>query len=223
MTIKTTISEIESKIETETDPLTLKDLKVELLKYTNSLSSTDTALEFVNKILDKAFGETNHENQKAFAKAYAGLEQDIKVNDLQTADSIERLISAYEFKYLISNEVGGVVDSVGEVIIESNRVNAANQFIYPKLIGTSIDTVTGVITLSDAAYDNSLVIYVNGLAYSQAMFTASKKDVAGLPTVVNSLTAAGSILDAIRAGAGVFVMGVTGKFNELMFEGAAAK
>jgi predicted nucleic acid-binding Zn-ribbon protein len=221
--IKTTISEIESKIETETDPLTLKDLKVELLKYTNSLSSTDTALEFVNKILDKAFGETNHENQKAFAKAYAGLEQDIKVNDLQTADSIERLISAYEFKYLISNEVGGVVDSVGEVIIESNRVNAANQFIYPKLIGTSIDTVTGVITLSDAAYDNSLVIYVNGLAYSQAMFTASKTDVAGLPTVVNSLTAAGSILTAIQAGAGVFVMGVTGKFNELMFEGAAAK
>ena len=67
------------------------------------------------------------------------------------------------------------------------------------------------------------MVIVNGLTYPQDMFTASKKDVAGLPTVVNSLTAAGSILTAIQAGAGVFVMGVTGKFNELMFEGAAAK
>ena len=221
--VNTTISEIESKIETETDPLKLKDLKVELLNSTNSLSNIDTALEFFDIILNGDFGVINHENQKAFAKAYSKLEKNIQIGDLKTADSIERLISAYEFQYLISNEVNGVVDSVEEVIIESNRVNAANQFIYSKLIGTSIDPETGVITLSDAAYDGSVMVIVNGLTYPQDMFTASKKDVAGLPTVVNSLTAAGSILTAIQAGAGVFVMGVTGKFNELMFEGAAAK
>lgn len=216
--VNATISSLESKIKTETDPLKLKDLNIELLKYTNKLSSIKLTLEFIKDILNGAFGDINHENQKAFAKAYAKLEQDIKVSDLQTADSIEREISAYEFKYLISNEVAGAVDSVGEVIIEANRVNAANQFIYPKLISTSIDTVTGVITLSNAAYDGSVMVVVNGLTYSQDMFTPSKKSQKGLPTVVNSLTATGSILNAIQAGAGVFVMGVTGDFNELTFK-----
>lgn len=216
--VNATISSLESKIETETDPLTLKDLKVELAKYNNTLFGLEETLKFVDRILNGAFGEINHENQKAFAKAYAKLEQDIKDGDLQTADSIEREISAYEFKYLISNEVAGAVDSVGEVLIEANRVNAANQFIYSKLISTSIDTVTGVITLSNAAYDGSVIVVVNGLTYSQDMFTPSKTIQKGLPIVVNSLTATGSILQAIQAGAGVFVMGVTGKFNELMFE-----